>query len=135
MTNQAKNIIFFDGVCNLCNSSVQWIIKNDKNEVFHFASLQSDFGQQLLKERNLDSNNFNSFLFLKEGVLYDKSSAALQVAKLLRFPFFILYAFIAVPKFFRDAVYGYIAENRYIWFGKKDACMIPSPDLKKRFLS
>lgn len=135
MLQQAGNIIFFDGVCNLCNSSVQWIIKNDKKEVFHFASLQSDLGQQLLKERNLDSNNFNSFLYLKNGVLYDKSSAALNVAKQLGFPFYLLYGFMGVPKFFRDAVYGYIAENRYKWFGKKDACMIPSPELKKRFLS
>lgn len=130
-----NKVILFDGVCNLCNSSVQFVIKHDKNKVFSFASLQSDFGQKVLQEHSLPSNNFDSFVLLENGVLFQESTAALKVASRLSFPINILSIFIYIPAFIRDAVYKFIANNRYRWFGKKDFCMMPSPELKDRFIA
>lgn len=132
MDDQA--IILFDGVCNLCNSSVQLVIKNDKNNYFKFASLQGEFGQVFLAKHKLDTQNYDSFILSENGKVFTESSAALRVAKRMGFPYILLYPFIIVPKFIRDAVYGFIAKNRYKWFGKKDSCMIPSPELKDRFI-
>ena len=131
----AKPIILFDGICNLCNGAVQFIIKHDPEKKFLFTSLQSDAGQQLLKEYKLPSENFNSFLLLQDDTILSKSTAALKVASQLKSAWKLLYIFIIVPKFIRDAVYSYIATNRYKWFGKKDGCMIPTPELQARFLS
>ena len=131
----AKPIILFDGICNLCNGAVQFIIKHDPEKKFLFTSLQSDAGQQLLKEYKLPSENFNSFLLLQDDTILSKSTAALKVASQLKSAWKLLYIFIIVPKFIRDAVYSYIAANRYKWFGKKDNCMIPTPELQARFLS
>lgn len=128
-------IILFDGVCNLCNGSVQYVLKHDKKKLFRFASLQSDSGQQLLKKYKLPYNNFNSFVLLQNEKAYLKSTAALMVAKQLRGFTQILYAFIIVPTFIRDAVYNLISKNRYKWFGKKDSCMVPTTELKSRFLN
>lgn len=128
-------VILFDGVCNLCNSSVQFVIKHDSNGIFKFASLQSDAGEALLKKYNLPLNNFNSFLLIEDGKVYSRSSAALRVAKKLNGIIKILYGFIIVPKFIRDAVYNLVATNRYKWFGKKEECMIPTPALQSRFLN
>lgn len=127
-------IVLFDGVCNLCNSSVQFVIKHDHKKLFSFASLQSEFGQQLLKEKGLPTENFNSFMLLENDQLFSKSTGALRMLKHLGSGWQILYAFIIVPKFIRDAVYNFVSQNRYRWFGKKEACWIPTPDLKKRFL-
>ena len=132
MTN--KPIILFDGICNLCNNAVQFIIRHDSDEKFLFASLQSEFGQQLIKQYNLPSENFNSFVLLQGNKVFNKSTGALKVAKELKGAWRLLYIFIVVPKFIRDAVYAWIANNRYKWFGKKDACMTPTPQLKARFL-
>ncbi len=128
-------IILFDGVCNLCNTSVQTVIKKDKQGIFYFASLQSDAGQNLLKEFNLPQENFNSFILIQNGKAYQKSTAALMVAKQLNGLLKLLYVFIIVPTFIRDAVYNIVANNRYKWFGKKEFCMIPTPELKARFLN
>lgn len=127
-------IILFDGVCNLCNRSIQFVLKHDKQKHFRFAALQSAAGQALLKKYNLHETIFNSFVLIKDGKLYLKSTAALIVAKELNGPIKILYAFIIVPTFIRNAVYNLIAKNRYKWFGKKDSCMLPTPALQSKFL-
>ena len=113
-------IILFDGVCNLCNGAVQFVIKRDDKRQFLFASLQSEEGRNILKENNFFTDGVYSFILVENGRIFDRSTAALRVAKRLRIPWKWLYIFIAVPKFIRDAVYDFIAKNRYRWFGKKD---------------
>jgi len=127
-------VVLFDGVCNLCSSSVQFIIKNDSKNYFYFASLQSDFGQNILKKNELNYTDFNSFILLNDNNIYQESTAALQVVKHLKFPINMLFVFIVVPRFIRDFVYQFIAKNRYKWFGKKNECWIPSPHLKEKFI-
>lgn len=131
---EPKAVILFDGVCNLCNASVQFIISNEREVYFTFASLQSEFGQELLVKNGLNNQNFDSFVLLENKVVYQESSAAVRVAKHLKFPYSLLAIFYFVPKFIRNWGYRFIAKNRYRWFGKKDACMIPSPALKDRFI-
>ncbi len=125
----------FDGICNLCNNAVQFVLKHDKKKLFRFASLQSDFGKSILTKYALPTDNFNSFLLIRNGKAYTKSTAALSVAQMLSGPVKILYGFIIVPAFIRNAVYRIIADNRYKWFGKKESCMLPSPDIAARFLN
>lgn len=132
--NKEKSIILFDGVCNLCNSSVNFIIKNDKNEHFLFASLQSDAANEILLQFTSKKINYNSILLIKDGVIYDKSTAVLLIFKQLGNYYKLMYGFIIVPTFIRNLVYNFIAENRYYWFGKNESCMTPSTGLKKRFL-
>ncbi len=134
MSKQEHPVILFDGVCNLCNASVQFIIKHDKQKTFRFASLQSSFGEEILKQNNLPANLFNSFILFENNTIYSRSTAALLVAKRLSGFIKILYSFIIVPEFIRDAIYNFIAKNRYKWFGKKDACWLPAPELKNLFL-
>lgn len=129
-----KPIILFDGVCNLCNSSVQFIIKRDKKEQFLFASLQSDYAKEQLPDELSDSKAFQSIVLKEKDEIKTKSTAALAIARYLSGWWPILYTFIIIPKFLRDWVYDLIAKNRYKWFGKKDQCMIPSPELKSRFI-
>ena len=128
-------IILFDGVCNLCNNSVQFVIKHDTENKFMFAALQSPPAQALLLQYNLPQEGFNSFVLIKDEKVYLKSTAALNVAKNLNGPVKLLYGFIIVPAFIRNAVYNFIAKNRYKWFGKKESCMIPTPALQSRFLN
>ena len=133
MNDLSHPVILFDGVCNLCNASVQYVIKHDKKRLFRFASLQSFFGEKVLKENKLPYNTFNSFILLDRNKIYSRSTAALLVAKKLSGLTKLLYGFIIVPKFIRDFVYNLIAKNRYKWFGKKEACWVPSPQLKSLF--
>lgn len=126
-------VILFDGVCNLCNSSVQFIIKHDPHHIFRFASLQSKFGEQVLQQFNLPANTFNSFILLENDKIYTRSSAAMRVVKKLKGFWKLLYGFVIVPPFIRNAVYNMIAKNRYKWFGKKEACWVPTPELKALF--
>jgi predicted DCC family thiol-disulfide oxidoreductase YuxK len=126
-------VILFDGVCNLCNSSVLFVIKHDPKKLFHFASIQGDYGQQVLKRFNLPSNSLGSFILLEDNQIYTQSTGALKVARKLSGLWPLLYAFMIIPPFIRNAVYELIAKNRYKWFGKKDACAIPSPELKALF--
>ncbi len=128
------SIILFDGVCNLCNSSVLFIIKRDPKARFCFAALQSDFGIAKLREYGISSVVPESVLLLEAGELYQKSTAALKIVRKLKGAWPALYIFIIVPKLLRDFIYDFIARNRYRWFGKKDACMIPTPALKARFV-
>ncbi|MBV9963124.1 MAG: thiol-disulfide oxidoreductase DCC family protein [Parafilimonas sp.] len=126
-------VILFDGVCNLCNSGVQFVIRHDPEHIFRFASLQSTYGQQILSKYDLPLNNYNSFILLTNHKIYTRSSAALMVAKQLQGFIKLLYIFIAAPKFIRDGIYNIIAKNRYKWFGKKNECWIPTPELKSLF--
>ena len=134
MNAQLHPVILFDGVCNLCNASVQYVIKHDKKRIFRFASLQSAFAEKIFKEQNLHTNTFNSFILFENNIIYTRSTAALMVSKKLSGIIKLLYGFIIVPKFIRDAVYNMIAKNRYKWFGKQEACWIPTPELKQLFL-
>jgi predicted DCC family thiol-disulfide oxidoreductase YuxK len=127
------SVILFDGVCNLCNKVVQFVIKRDKKGSFKFASLQSTFGQQLLENFDLPTDNFNSFILFKKGRIYTRSTAALLVLKELPGVWLLLSALIIIPPFIRNAVYNTIARNRYKWFGKKQECWLPSPETKDRF--
>ena len=131
---QAHPVILFDGVCNLCSRSVQYVVKHDPEKIFRFASLQSSFAEKILQQYNLPANTFNSFILLINGKIYTRSTAALIVAKKLTGLSKLLYGFIIVPKFMRDAVYNIIAKNRYKWFGKKNECWIPTPELKSLFM-
>jgi len=127
-------IILFDGVCNLCNGAVQFVIKRDKKRSINFAPLQGDYGQQLLKQHHLPMEEFNSFLLIENGKVYAQSTAALKVCKYLTGGWPLMVGFIIVPTFIRNGIYRWIAKNRYKWFGKKDACMIPTAELKSRFI-
>ncbi|MEM0516849.1 thiol-disulfide oxidoreductase DCC family protein [Aequorivita flava] len=132
--NNNHKIILFDGVCNLCNGAVTFIIERDKRNVFKFAALQSEIGQKLISKFNIDTSKVDSIILIDGEKHYEKSSAALRIAKYLSGAYPLLFGFMVVPKFIRNAVYDYIAKNRYKWFGKRDECMIPTPDLKKKFL-
>jgi len=128
------HIIFFDGVCNLCNSSVNFIIKRDRKNIFYFASLQSDVAKDILGKNYPSSGTFDTILYLENNKLFTYSTAILRIGKKLPFPYPLFYAFIIVPPFIRNYIYGIISRNRYKWFGKKDQCMIPAPGLKAKFL-
>ncbi|TXE06021.1 thiol-disulfide oxidoreductase DCC family protein [Gelidibacter salicanalis] len=130
-----KQLILFDGVCNLCNTSVQYVIKNDQQDVFRYTALQSAIGQEVLEHFKIDRNETDSILLYSEsdGISY-KSTAALKIVSKLGFPRNLLAIFLIVPAFIRNWVYDYIAKNRYKWYGQKDECMIPTPELKSKFL-
>ena len=130
---EKNKIVLFDGVCNLCNRSVQFIIKHDKKKQFRFASLQGRYGQEFLKKYDLPADNFNSFILLEDDKAYTRSTGALRMLKHLGGGWRLFYGFIILPKFIRDSVYNWVARNRYKWFGKRDECMIPTPELKTRF--
>jgi len=132
--NIEKPVVLFDGVCNLCNRSVQFIIKRDKKKKILFASLQGKMGQEVLKKFNLPADDFNSFILVQGDHIYTRSTAVLRMLKKLGRGWNFLYVFIIVPKFIRNAVYNWIARNRYKWYGKRDECMIPTPELRERFL-
>ena len=127
-------IILFDGVCNLCNSSVQFIIRNDPKKLFLFASLQSDAASKILLQFRIKKLDLTSILFIENGLIYDKSTAILKISRKLKGGYPLLYGFIIIPRFMRDWMYQQLANNRYKWFGKKDICMVPSSDLVDRFL-
>lgn len=128
-------IVLFDGVCNLCNSTVQFIIKRDTHNQFKFSSLQSEYGQNFLKERNLDSSDFKSIiLYEPEVAYYTKSTAALKIAQNLGFPYNLLSVFLLIPSFIRDWIYSLVSKYRYHLFGKKDSCMVSTPENKRKFI-
>ena len=135
-SNKNKKIILFDGVCNLCNSSVQYVIKKDKNDAFRFAALQSEIGQKLTKERGIDISKIDSIILIEPGVAYHvKSSAALEIAKEFGGVWKLLGSISSfLPVSIRDTVYDFIAKNRYKWYGKQEFCMVPTPELKAKFL-
>jgi predicted DCC family thiol-disulfide oxidoreductase YuxK len=129
------SIILFDGVCNLCNSAVQFVIKKDTRNQFLFASLQSEEGKKILRENDLSSDKLYSFILVENRKVYDRSTAALRVLKKFIGFWHFFYGFIIFPEFIRNAVYSFIARNRYKWFGRKNECMIPTAELKSKFLN
>jgi predicted DCC family thiol-disulfide oxidoreductase YuxK len=133
-TKKGYKIILFDGVCNLCNDSVTFIIKHDKKDTFKFTALQSAVGMIMVTEHNIDTSKTDSIILMDGDTFYTKSTAALMISKHLSGGYLLLYGFLIVPKFIRNLVYDFIARNRYKWFGKKENCMIPTPELKKKFL-
>lgn len=129
-----KNIVLFDGFCNLCTGSVQYIIKKDTEDLFRFASLQSSIGKKLLCKHGINQDQVGSIVLITpENKAYQQSTAALKIAGKLKGVSWMR-MFLVLPRFIRDFVYKIIAENRYKWFGKKDECMIPTPELKGKFL-
>ncbi len=128
-------IILFDGVCNFCNSWVNFTIRHDDRNFFQFAPLQSESAIELLKTYGVHNEETDSVVVIENGKAYTYSTAALRIAKGLGGIWSVAYVFTIVPKLVRDAVYKWIAKNRYKWFGEKDQCMIPTPEIKSRFLS
>ena len=127
-------IILFDGVCNLCNSTVNFVIKRDKNSTFRFAHLQSETARSLLEKHQLDGKGVDSIVYIENDRVYIKSIAVLKILRHLKQPYPLLYIFIIIPPFMRNAAYNLIAKNRYKWFGKSDNCIVPTVELKERFL-
>lgn len=128
-------IVIFDGICNFCNSSIHFIIKHDHKNYFKFATLQSEKAKDLVSNFNIDLSKNNSILLIEKNKIYYKSTAALRIAKKLNNVYSLLYIFIIVPVFIRNAIYDYVAKNRYKWFGKKEACMLPSAEIRSKFIS
>ena len=130
-----KKIILFDGVCNLCDNTVQFIIKHDKKDIFRFVAIQDEIGQQIIKHIGIDTQKTDSIILYEPGhAYYYKAEAALNIATQLGGIYSIMGIFKILPKFISNSVYDYVARNRYKWYGKKDACMIPTPELKAKFL-
>lgn len=128
-----KAVILFDGICNFCNKSVRFIIKRDPDGYFQFASLQGEVGQSLLKKHHMPQY-FDSFVLIENDRVYLKSDAVLRICRHLKGAWKWMSMFFIVPKPIRNAVYSFIANNRYKWYGKRDSCMIPTPDIRERFL-
>jgi predicted DCC family thiol-disulfide oxidoreductase YuxK len=128
-------LILFDGVCTFCNASVHFIIDRDPQSFFRFTPLQGSTGQETLKRYNLSLNQLDTMLLVEDNQVHTRSTAVLRIARHLRFPWNLLSVFLLVPPVIRNAVYGIIAHNRYKWFGQEDACRIPTPALRARFLN
>ncbi len=126
--------ILFDGVCNFCNASINFIIDRDSKGIFKFAALQSEIGQELLKKFSLKTSNFDSIVAIDGEKIYQKSDAALEIARRMDGVWQGFYVFKIIPSFLRNPVYDLVARNRYRLFGRTDACRIPTPELKARFL-
>lgn len=131
-----KLIILFDGVCNLCNGAIQFVIKRDKHDRFRFAALQSDVGQQMIHERHIDTEKTDSIILIDPGIAYyTESEAALHIAQEFGGLWKLTGLFHWMPASLRDPIYRWVARNRYKWFGKREECMVPTPELKAKFLS
>jgi predicted DCC family thiol-disulfide oxidoreductase YuxK len=130
-----QRVILFDGVCNLCNSAINFVIKRDKKAVLKFAPLQSDKAREIVALYDLPQAEIKSLVFIENNSSYTKSTAALRVCRYLNNLWPLMYGFIIVPKFIRDGIYNWIAKNRYNWFGKKEVCMVPTPEVRSRFLN
>ena len=127
-------VLLFDGVCNLCNASVQWVLKRDRRGVFRFAALQSEAGRALLRESGLSSENFDTVVLVDGPRVFTRSDAALEIVRRIGGPWSLLAVFKIVPRPVRNAVYDWVARHRYRWFGKTESCMIPQPEWAKRFI-
>lgn len=131
---QEKPIVFFDGVCNLCNATVRFILRQDPKKKLMFASLQSASAKKLLKDHDKENMHPDSFLFLEEQKLYDQSTAVLRMMKYLSFPWPMFRIFLIIPLKIRDKLYRFIARRRYKWFGKRESCSVPASDISDRFI-
>ena len=128
-------VILFDGVCNLCNGVVNFVIRHDSKNIFRFATLQSETGRQLLNQYHFTSPDLRSFILIDNAIVYEKSSAAFHVLKYLPWYWKVFRVFGIIPLFIRNGVYDFVARNRYKWFGRKEVCMIPTPAIKQKFLN
>ncbi|MEK4877668.1 MULTISPECIES: thiol-disulfide oxidoreductase DCC family protein [Paenibacillus] len=129
-----KSIVLIDGVCHLCQGVVRFIIPRDPEAKFLFAPLQNEIAAKLMKASGLQPGQLNTVILLENGVYYTESAAVLRIARKLRFPWPAVYVFILVPRPLRNALYRYVAKNRYRWFGRDEQCMLPTPEIKRRFL-
>ncbi len=129
-----QHMIVFDGVCNFCNASVDFVMARDPQQKYKFGTLQSDAGQVILQNNNLSTQDFETFLYIQHGTVFTKSTAALKVAKGLTGVWPLLYGFIIVPRLIRDTVYQFIARRRYQWMGKREVCRLPSENDRSRFV-
>lgn len=128
-------IILFDGVCNLCNGAVRFVVARDRSKQLHFAARESELGRELLDRHGLDPQRDDSIVLLERDRVYLRSTAALHIARRLRWPWPLLFGLIVIPRFLRDIFYNWIAAHRYRWFGKSDTCPVSQGDLDGRFLS
>lgn len=128
-------IVLFDGVCNLCNGTVRFVSRRDPVGKLRYASLQSDYGQRTLERFNRPKDELDTFILLEDDRIHTRSTAALRLTRYLRFPWPLLSVFLGVPRPLRDAAYNWVARNRYAWFGRVEACPLPTPELESRFLS
>jgi predicted DCC family thiol-disulfide oxidoreductase YuxK len=126
--------VFFDGVCTLCNRGVNFLIKHDKKGVLKFASLQSEYAQNVIPKALLDRDNLDTIIVYTDGKFYERSKAVLKLCKVLGGGFYVVLIGYLIPRFIRDGLYRFIANNRYRWFGRQSQCRVPTPDLKERFL-
>lgn len=131
---EGQAVLLFDGVCNLCNASVNFVIDRDPQAYFRFAALQSEAGRALLEGQHLHGDYLDSIVLVEHGRVYTNSTAALRVARHLSGAWPLLAVFLVVPRPVRDLVYGWVARNRYRWFGRRDTCRLPTPELRVRFL-
>ncbi|HTL80610.1 MAG TPA: thiol-disulfide oxidoreductase DCC family protein [Bacteroidia bacterium] len=129
-----RAIVLFDGVCNFCNARVNFMIRHDKKDFFRFAPIQSEHARKIFRENGLPENYSDSFILFENGKIYQRTSAALRISKHLDFPWMLFYPLVFLPPFLRDWVYVIIAKNRYKWFGKRDSCMVPTEEVRKKFL-
>lgn len=134
-SNSNFSIILFDGVCNFCNSSVNKIIRHDKKNRFKFAPLQSEIGKKLLAKHSIDSAKIDSIILIENNDAFIKSTAILKISKHLGALYPLAYGFFIIPEFIRNIIYDFIARNRYKWWGKKDSCMIPTMEVKNKFIA
>ena len=132
--NRHKQVIVFDGVCNFCNASVDFVMKRDPGKQFKFGTLQSEPAKRILQNQKLDTEDFETFLLIEEGHVFMKSTAALKIAKQLTGLWPLLYVFMVVPRPIRDGVYSFIARRRYRWMGKTETCRVPTPTERERFV-
>ncbi len=132
--NNDQKIILFDGVCNLCSAFFSFVYLYEKNPVLRFGWIQSEEAKDLLKLHNLPVDKMDTIIFIEDDQSYIKSEAVIKISKYLKFPWCLLKTGVILPRFVRDSIYDFVARNRYNWFGKKDSCLIPTGDLKKRFI-
>ncbi len=131
---QEKPVILFDGVCNLCSKSVQFVLNHEKSETLFFASLQSEYGQNILKQNRIEASKFDSIVLVSKNNIYFKSTAVLKISKHLKFPYNLLVILNVIPTVIRDMFYNIISKYRFSIFGKSETCYIPSNNLKERFI-
>ncbi len=135
LSGNRKYLLLFDGVCNLCNEYVQFVVKRDPKAQFIFAPLQSSTGKEVLEKYGLPTESLSTVILLKKETIYMESDVAIEITKNLSGLWPVLSIFSIIPRIIRNPIYRWIAKNRYRWFGKKDACMIPSAELQSRFFS
>jgi len=131
---QGHPVVIFDGVCNLCNSSIDFIIRTDKQGQFLVTANQHEAGKAILESQGREATDVSTVFLYEDGKLYERSTAALKIARKLGFPWSLAYGFMIVPKGLRDIVYNWIARNRYRWFGEKETCRLPTPEERARFI-